>query len=266
MEEKLRINKYLSQCGVCSRREADRMIESGMILINGKKAVKGDMVQAGDCVMAEGRQVKRQEKEIVIAFHKPAGVVCTSSRKEKNNIIDFLSFPERIYPVGRLDKDSTGLILLTNNGQLMDDILRGSNYHEKEYVVTLNRPMTPEVLAAMEQGVPILDTMTRPCRITHRQGAKFHIILTQGLNRQIRRMCEYFGYRVRILKRIRVMNICLDDLPEGQWRYLTEQEIARLKRECNKKVVNRENRESVRKRGNDGTGSTAHEGARKPVK
>ena len=220
MEEKLRINKYLSQCGVCSRREADRMIENGMILINGKKAVKGDMVQAGDCVMAEGR----------------------------------------------LDKDSTGLILLTNNGQLMDDILRGSNYHEKEYVVTLNRPMTPEVLAAMEQGVPILDTMTRPCRITHRQGAKFHIILTQGLNRQIRRMCEYFGYRVRILKRIRVMNICLDDLPEGQWRYLTEQEIARLKRECNKKVVNRENRESVRKRGNDGTGSTAHEGARKPVK
>ena len=158
------------------------------------------------------------------------------------------------------------MILLTNNGQLMDDILRGSNYHEKEYVVTLNRPMTPEVLAAMEQGVPILDTMTRPCRITHRQGAKFHIILTQGLNRQIRRMCEYFGYRVRILKRIRVMNICLDDLPEGQWRYLTEQEIARLKRECNKKVVNRENRESVRKRGNDGTGSTAHEGARKPVK
>lgn len=243
MEEKVRINKYLSQCGVCSRREADRMIEDSRVCINGKTAVKGDVVQTGDCVLVDGKVITKQEKEIVIAFHKPAGVVCTSSPQEKNNIIDFLAFPERIYPVGRLDKDSTGLILLTNNGQLMDDILRGSNYHEKEYVVTLNRPMTPEIYRAMEQGVPILDTMTRPCRITHREGVRFHIILTQGLNRQIRRMCEYFGYRVRILKRIRIMNIRLGDLPEGKWRYLTEQEITRLKQDCNQKRERNKKRE-----------------------
>lgn len=248
-EEKIRINKYLSQCGVCSRREADRMIEDGRILINGKTAVKGDTVSQTDCITVDGRGIEGKEKEIIIAFHKPAGIVCTSSRREKNNIIDFLSFPEKIYPVGRLDKDSTGLILLTNNGQLTDDILRGSNYHEKEYVVTLNRPMTPEIYEAMEQGVPILDTITRPCRITHRKGTQFHITLTQGLNRQIRRMCEYFGYRVRILKRIRVMNIRLGELPEGKWRYLTEQETALLKKECS------------RKRGDYGKSSYPHEGA-----
>lgn len=254
MEEKVRINKYLSQCGICSRREADRMIEAGRILINGENAVKGDMVQTGDCILVDGKEVTGQAREIVIAFHKPAGIICTTSRQDKNNIIDFISFPERIYPVGRLDKDSTGLILLTNNGQLMDDILRGSNYHEKEYVVTLNHPMTPEIYAAMEQGVPILDTMTRPCRITHREGARFHIILTQGLNRQIRRMCEYFGYRVRILKRIRIMNIELGDLPEGKWRYLTKQELNRLKQE------------SYGKRGNYGTGSKSDEGTSQSVK
>ncbi|MCH5265006.1 MAG: pseudouridine synthase [Lachnospiraceae bacterium] len=234
-KETIRINKFLSQYGICSRREADRMAEEGRICINGQRAEKGSMVEPEDVVTVDGRLVERKQKEIILAFHKPAGVVCTSSKKEADNIIDYLKFPERIYPVGRLDKDSTGLILLTNNGQLMEDILRGRNGHEKEYIVTLDRPMKPEIYAAMEQGVPILDTMTKPCRISHRQGTQFHITLTQGLNRQIRRMCEYFGYRVRTLKRIRVMNIMLGDLPEGKWRYLTEGEITRLKQECRKR-------------------------------
>lgn len=228
----IRINKYLSQCGVCSRREADRMLEEGRITINGRVAEKGVSVSETDTVRFDGRAVVPTEEEIVIAFHKPAGVVCTTSRKDKDNIIDFIGFPKRIYPVGRLDKESTGLILLTNNGQLMDDILRGSNYHEKEYVVTLDQQMTESICQAMEQGVPILDTVTRPCKISKRHGSVFHITLTQGLNRQIRRMCEYFGYRVRKLKRIRIMNIHLGDLAEGTWRYLTEAELCELKKEC----------------------------------
>lgn len=234
--EKVRINKYLSQCGVCSRREADRMLDAGRVRIGSRIAIKGDMVSLMDEVYVDGVPVKRTEQEIVIAFHKPQGIVCTSSKKDRAvNIIEYIDFPTRIYPVGRLDKESTGLILLTNNGQLMDDILRGSNAHEKEYVVTVNRDLTPSVCQAMEQGVPILDTMTRPCRITHRQGSHFHITITQGLNRQIRRMCEYFGYRVCKLKRIRIMNIKLDDLPEGKWRYLSEEELTCLKEECRRK-------------------------------
>ena len=234
--DKIRINKYLSQCGVCSRREADRMLEDGKITVNGHPVGKGTMVSAADKICVEGVPVGNTPPEIVIAFHKPAGIVCTSSTKDKaETIIEYIGFPERIYPVGRLDKQSTGLILLTNNGQMTDDILRGSNYHEKEYVVTLDREMTPSIYKAMEQGVPILDTMTRPCQITHRTGKTFHITITQGLNRQIRRMCEYFGYHVRNLKRIRIMNIELGDLEEGKWRYLTEEELSELKEECRKK-------------------------------
>ncbi len=161
----------------------------------------------------------------MIAFHKPAGVVCTNSKKDRDNIIDYIGFMERIYPVGRLDKDSTGLILLTNDGELTDRILRGRNGHEKEYIVRVNRPIKGKVLEAMRQGVPILDTMTRPCQVEKIDERTFRIILTQGLNRQIRRMCEYFGYRVVSLKRIRIMNIYLDILPEGKWRYLTEEEL-----------------------------------------
>lgn len=238
--DRIRINKYLSQCGVCSRREADRMLETGLITVNGQPVSKGTMVSVTDKICVEGVPVGNTPPEIVIAFHKPAGIVCTSSKKDKaETIIEYIDYPERIYPVGRLDKQSTGLILLTNNGQMTDDILRGSNYHEKEYVVTLDREMTPAIYKAMEQGVPILDTMTRPCRITHRTGKEFHITITQGLNRQIRRMCEYFGYRVRSLKRIRIMNIELGDLEEGKWRYLTETELSELKEECRKKGKNR---------------------------
>ena len=225
----IRINKYVSQCGYCSRREADRLLLQGKIYINGNVASMGDRVQAGDAVIIDGKAITPAEKEIIIAFHKPAGIVCTTSKKEKQNAIDYLHLEERVYPVGRLDKNSTGLLLLTNNGQLMDDILRGSHYHEKEYIVTVDKAIPPAIYEAMEQGVPILNTMTRPCRITHRCERRFHIILTQGLNRQIRRMCEYFGYRVRTLKRIRIMNIELGNLPEGKWRYLTETEIRKLK-------------------------------------
>ena len=257
--ETVRINKFLSQCGICSRREADRIAEDGRIHINGTVAGKGSMVAPGDTVTVDGVAVEPRREKIVLAFHKPAGVVCTSSKKEPDNIIDYIGFPERIYPVGRLDKDTTGLILLTNDGELMENILRGRNGHEKEYIVTLDRAMTPEVCAAMEQGVPILGTMTKPCRILHREGRQFHIILTQGLNRQIRRMCEYFGYRVRTLKRIRIMDILLGDLPEGKWRRLTEEEIDRLKRECGRKTQEGE-------KNGGATGSRAHERTGRTVK
>lgn len=234
MAEAVRINKYLSQCGICSRREADRMLDEGRILINGKLPEKGMMVTDKDLITVDGKKVGGQAEEIVIAFHKPRGIVCTTSKKEPDNIIDYIGFPDRIYPVGRLDKDSTGIILLTNNGQLMDDILRGRYQHEKEYEVTVDHPVKESIWNAMEQGVPILDTMTKPCRIPYRNKTEFTIILTQGLNRQIRRMCEYFGYRVRKLKRVRIMNIELGELPEGKWRYLTEKELSALKDMCAK--------------------------------
>ena len=225
----MRINKYISQCGYCSRRAADRLLADGRVWINGIPASVGQKVVPTDVITVDGEILAKAEEEILIALNKPKGIVCTTSPKEKENVIDFLQFPKRIYPVGRLDKDSTGLLLLTNNGQLMDDILRGSNYHEKEYIVTVQKPIPDTVLSAMEQGVPILDTMTRPCHIQRTGKSAFHITLTQGLNRQIRRMCEYFGFRVVTLKRVRIMNLTLGDLPEGQWRPLSQEEICSLK-------------------------------------
>lgn len=217
-------------CGYCSRREADRLLEQGRVMIDGRTAGLGEQFHPGQTVTVDGTELHAAKKRILIAFHKPAGIVCTSSKKEKDNIIDYIHFPERIYPVGRLDKDSTGLILLTNDGDFMDRILRSRNGHEKEYVVTVNRPLKKEVLDAMRQGVPILDTMTKPCRIEPLGEKRFRIILTQGLNRQIRRMCEYFGYRVTRLERVRIMNILLDGLPEGKWRYLSEEETAQMEK------------------------------------
>lgn len=225
MEEQIRLNKYLSNCGYCSRREADRLLEQGRVSVDGISASLGDKVMSGQCVCVDGEPVVKNTDQVVIAFHKPAGVVCTSSKKDRDNIIDYIGFKERIYPVGRLDKDSTGLILLTNDGELTDRILRGKNGHEKEYIVKVDRPIKGKVLEAMRQGVPILDTMTRPCQVKKIDERTFRITLTQGLNRQIRRMCEYFGYRVVSLKRIRIMNIYLDILPEGKWRYLTKEEL-----------------------------------------
>ncbi len=230
LEEKMRINKYLSNAGVCSRREADRMLEAGRISIDGKIAELGAMVEKGQEVCVDGNRIGKFESKVLIAFHKPEGIVCTSSKKDANNIIDYIQFPTRIYPVGRLDKDSKGLILLTNDGELTDRILRGRNGHEKEYIVTVNKPLKREVLQAMEQGVPILDTITRPCQIQKINKTCFRIILTQGLNRQIRRMCEYFGYRVVALERVRIMNILLGDLPEGSWRYISEEELKQLEK------------------------------------
>ena len=230
----IRLNKYLSDAGVCSRRQADRYVEEGRVTVDGRPAEHCTKVLPGQKVCLDGRPVDGKggvsQRRIVLAVNKPRGIVCTTSRKEKDNIVDFIGYPERIYPVGRLDKDSEGLILMTNDGELMDEILRARNGHEKEYEVTVNRPVSEAFLRKMAAGVPILDTVTRPCKVRKTGTFSFRIILTQGLNRQIRRMCEALGYRVRALRRIRVMNIYLGDLPEGEYRELTEVEIFELMR------------------------------------
>lgn len=224
----IRINKYLSEAGVCSRREADRALEAGQIRIGDRVAVLGDRVQEHDKVYYKGELVCKEEEHVLIAFHKPRGVICTTSKKQGVNIVDYIGYPKRIYPVGRLDKDSTGLILLTNDGDIVNKIMRAGNRHEKEYVVTVNRNITDEFLEKMSKGVPILDTVTRPCKVWRTDLREFHIVLTQGLNRQIRRMCDALGYQVKTLKRIRIMNICLGDLKEGAYRDLTDEEWKKL--------------------------------------
>ena len=226
--EQMRINRYLSHFGVCSRREADRLIDSGRVMLNDRKAVLGDTVCDGDRVIVDGKPVSDERNEVILAYNKPKGVICTTSEKEHPNLDDVIDYPERVFPIGRLDKDSTGLILLKNDGKLADELMRSRNNHEKEYVVTTDKPISDEVVKAMEQGVPILDTMTKPCKVFDRQGKTFHIILTQGLNRQIRRMCEYFGYKVTSLHRIRFVTVELGDLAEGTYRELTGSEIGEL--------------------------------------
>lgn len=226
----VRINKFLSEAGVCSRREADRQIEAGNVTIDGKIAQMGDRVSEGQQVCFQGVPVKKEEEMILIALHKPAGIVCTAEKREKNNVIDYLNYPKRIYPVGRLDKDSEGLLLLTNNGDIVNKMMRSGNMHEKEYIVTVNRPVTDSFLHGMANGVPLveLNTTTRKCRVERTGKKQFRIVLTQGLNRQIRRMCEYFGYRVQKLVRVRIMNIELGDLEPGKYRDVTPQEYKRL--------------------------------------
>ncbi len=230
MGDGIRINKYLSESGVCSRREADRALEAGEVRIGGRTAVLGDMVMPGDDVYYCGEPVRIEEERILIAFHKPRGVVCTTAKREGVNIVDYIGYPKRIFPIGRLDKDSTGLILLTNDGGLGNRIMRAANFHEKEYVVSVSRDIDEEFVRMMAGGVPILDTVTRPCRVWQTDRREFHIILTQGLNRQIRRMCEAMGCTVRSLKRVRVMNIRLGDLAEGAWRDVTQEEYRELTR------------------------------------
>lgn len=227
-QESIRINKFLSEAGICSRRGADRMVEDGRVTINGTVAQLGDRIQPGQKVCVDGKPVSREDERILLAYHKPKGIVCTSAKKEKNNIIDYLNYPKRIYPIGRLDKDSEGLLMLTNDGELANEIMKARNYHEKEYEVTVSRPVTETFLRGMAGGVPILDTMTRKCQVEQTGKRSFRIVLTQGLNRQIRRMCEYFGYRVTKLVRVRIMNIYLGDLPVGKYRELTEKEWAEL--------------------------------------
>lgn len=227
-DEAIRINKYLSDAGYCSRREADRLLEQGRIYIGNEPAVMGQKVTLQDRIFVDGKLVQREEERILLAFHKPVGVECTSDLSNPDNIIDYIGYPKRIYPIGRLDKNSQGLILLTNDGSVVNHILKASNYHEKEYVVTVDKPITEEFLEAMSKGVAILDQITRPCKVEQISRHVFRIILTQGLNRQIRRMCETLGYRVQKLKRIRVMNVELGNLPKGSYRNLTEQELKEL--------------------------------------
>lgn len=231
MEDKkgIRLNKYLSDVGVCSRREADRLVEAGKITIDGRNAIMGERVTPQQRIVVNGKEIRKEQDKVLIVFNKPRGIVCTTSKKDPDNIVDYLNFEKRIYPIGRLDKDSEGLILLTNQGELVDKILRGSNYHEKEYIVEVNKKVTEEFLNSMRNGVPILDTVTRPCEIQQIGERAFQIILTQGLNRQIRRMCEYLGYRVVHLKRIRVMNIHLGRLKSGTYRNVTQEEYRQLK-------------------------------------
>jgi len=229
-EHKLRINKFLSQAGFCSRREADKFILDERVTINGIVAKMGEKIGPNDDVSVDGERIsKKPNKKIYIILNKPKGIVCTTdSGVEKNNIIDYINHPKRIFPIGRLDKTSEGLIFLTNDGDIVNKILRAKNKHEKEYHVTVDKPITHEFIQQMSKGVPILNTVTRPCEIKRIKDYEFKIILTQGLNRQIRRMCEYLSYRVKKLKRIRIMNIKLD-IPLGEWRYFNDQEFSELK-------------------------------------
>lgn len=228
--ESIRINKYLSEAGICSRREADRELESGHILINGVVAKPGDRVFPEDEVIYNGIAVHKKDHPVLLAMYKPVGIVCTAEKKEKNNIIDYLNYECRVYPVGRLDKDSEGLILLTNQGELSNQIQKARNYHEKEYIVTVNKNISDSFIRGMAGGVPLVElgTTTRKCKVKQIDKRTFSIILTQGLNRQIRRMCEYFGYRVVGLKRIRVMNITLGDLKAGEYRKIEGEEYQKL--------------------------------------
>ncbi len=224
----MRLNKYLAETGACSRREADQWIDAGRVTVNGTPAVLGTQVAAGDDVRVDGRAVRTRPKRIYLALNKPVGIECTTDRGVPGNIVDFVGYPERVFPIGRLDKDSEGLILLTNDGDIVNTILRAENEHEKEYVVAVDRPLTPAFLAGMAAGVPILDTVTNPCTVTQVGRNTFRIVLTQGLNRQIRRMCEHFGYTVRRLQRVRIMHVHLGSLPTGHWRHLSPAELRGL--------------------------------------
>jgi len=226
-----RINKYLSEIGYCSRRAADKLIEQGRVTINGAVPEMGTKIVPGDEVAVDGQLLKApKKKNVYIALNKPVGIVCTTdTRIEPDNIIDFMNYPSRIFPIGRLDKPSEGLILLTNDGDIVNKVLRARNNHEKEYNVTVNKPIDEDFLRGMANGVPILDTVTRKCEVKQSGPNSFTIVLTQGLNRQIRRMCEHFGYRVRKLRRVRIMNIVLDQ-PVGKWRYLSDAELNELNR------------------------------------
>ena len=229
--EGIRLNKYIASSGLCSRREADTLIESGKVTINGEVALQGSKVMDGDIVLVNGRKVTPDDDMVYIAFNKPLGVTCTTDRRDPSNIIDYIGFDERIFPVGRLDKNSSGLILITNDGSIVNKLLRAENGHEKEYLVTVNRPYDKNFLRSMESGVPVLGQLTLPCKLKPAGDRTFKIILHQGLNRQIRRMCEYLGYKVTRLKRIRFMNISLGDLETGKWRYLTASEKKELLKE-----------------------------------
>ena len=223
--KEVRVNKYLSECGFCSRREGDLLLKQGRVTINGKKAGLGDKVLPGQIVKVDGKKIVEQEEFIYIALNKPVGITCTTEKKVKGNIVDFVNHEKRIFHIGRLDKDSQGLILLTNDGDIVNKILRSGNNHEKEYIVTVDKPITNDFINRMRNGVRILGTITKKCFVKKESKYVFRIILTEGMNRQIRRMCEANGYTVKKLERIRIMNITLDNLKIGEWRYLTNEEL-----------------------------------------
>ena len=229
-QEPVRLNKYLSEAGVCSRREADRLIESGKVTVDGQRAQTGMKIRPGQEVRVGKKVVSRQDEMVVLAVNKPRGIVCTEEKRERNSIVRFLDYPIRVTYIGRLDKDSRGLLLMTNNGDIINRMMRAANHHEKEYKVTVDHEITDEFLEKMAAGVAILDTVTRPCKVEKLGKYTFSIILTQGLNRQIRRMCEALGYEVKDLVRVRVMNIRLGSLREGEYREVTDEELDELYR------------------------------------
>tara|TARA_R110000751_G_scaffold161355_5_gene267168 strand:- start:33605 stop:34498 length:894 start_codon:yes stop_codon:yes gene_type:complete len=227
--DSVRLNKAISDSGYCSRREADTLIEKGRVTVNGEKSGLGDRVMPEDEVRVDGKLIKENTAEVYIMLNKPVGITCTTDTRFDDNVVDFIKHPERIFPVGRLDKPSEGLLLLTNEGDIVNKILRAGNKHEKEYIVKVDRPVTDEFIKRMGSGIPILDTVTKRCKVERISRFEFRIILVQGLNRQIRRMCEYLGYEVVALQRIRIMNLELGDLPVGAWRDLTSEELKTLK-------------------------------------
>ena len=226
--ENKRLNKFIADSGYCSRREADRLISEGRVLIDGRVGVLGDRVLPGMQVLVDHHPLSGQGEKVYLLLNKPVGIVCTADPREPMNVVDYLSYPIRIFPVGRLDKDSEGLLLLTSDGEIVNRLLRAAGGHEKEYEVTVDRPVTPDFIRGMSAGVPILDTVTLPCKIRRTGERSFTIVIVQGLNRQIRRMCEHFGYNVRSLKRVRIMNLRLGSLRPGQWRELTDDELNEL--------------------------------------
>lgn len=228
--ESISINKYISSTGFCSRRAADKLLDEGRVKINGVLAKKGNRVVEGDQVLIDNKPLKEKEDQVYLLLNKPVGITCTTDLKDKDNIIDFVNFPDRIFPVGRLDKPSQGLIILTNDGDIVNKILRAGNAHEKEYLVTVTKPITKAFIKGMSGGVPILGTMTKKCKVKQIGKHNFSIILTEGMNRQIRRMCEHFDYKVSRLKRTRIMHLTIGDLPNGKWRHLTKNELEKLKK------------------------------------
>ena len=229
MESK-RLNKAISETGFCSRREADRLIDSGKVKVNGEVVGLGVQVTEADRIEVDGQLITKEVPNIYLAFHKPVGITCTTDTSKKDNIVDFINFPERIFPIGRLDKPSEGLIFMTNDGDIVNKILRAGNQHEKEYIVNVNRKITQAFIRQMSNGVPILDTVTKKCRVERINDFTFRIILTQGLNRQIRRMCTHLGYEVTRLKRTRIMNIELGNLKRGKYRHFTSDELKEINR------------------------------------
>lgn len=227
-EASKRLNKAISDSGYCSRRKADELIEQGLVTLNDQPVRLGDRVMPGDIIKINGEIIGGPKSEVYLMLNKPVGITCTTDQRVKGNVVDFINFSERIFHVGRLDKPSEGLLLMTNDGDIVNKILRAGNRHEKEYIVRVDRPISAEFIQRMSRGIPILDTVTKPCDVERLSRFVFKIILVQGLNRQIRRMCEYLNYEVVALKRVRIMNLTLGDLPTGKWRHLTKEEVAKL--------------------------------------